>query len=149
MKLKLNLTLILINLFLLITQIQSKLKAGPKSSAKTEPINTNTNNNNKQSNNGLNEPNYYESKQIQAYRYVDLDGISFDLHNLYDKDSDYSFNNGKDFFYLNIGDFGVTKCNKDNAYLIYFNRTEINSTDCNLLTGSNKLQVPTWKISSI
>lgn len=147
---KISIQFIVLIVIGIICYSSQKLKQKPKSSAKTDKdINSkqiNKTDNNINNTNSINTE--FISHQIQAYRYIDLDGISFDLHNLYDKESDYSFNNGKDFFYLNIGDFSVTKCNKDNAYLVYFNRSEPNSTDCNLLTGSNNLLVPLWKVTS-
>lgn len=127
---------------------QSKMRANrpTNNSANNSTNNLANNSNNKTAPNMSNSTNTTISRDIKAYCFVDLDGVAFDISNLHDPDQDYVFNNGKNFFYLNLCSFGSAKCRKDKSYLTYINQTDVNSTDCDLLSGSNKDIPPVWKI---
>lgn len=88
------------------------------------------------------------SPEIQAFTFVDFDGLVYDLSNLYDENKDYFVNKNKTYYYFNIGNFGVTSCKKDNTYIIYLDENDTNNTDCKLLSGTNKDKPSKWRIRS-
>ena len=89
--------------------------------------------------------------ELEGYCFANVDGVVYDLTPLYDASGDYIFKTLKDTIYLNFCKFGVTKCKKDNAFIISAKTGSVNNsttTDCTLLSGTNFENFPKWKISS-
>lgn len=76
------------------------------------------------------------SVPIYAYRYVDYEGIVYDLSELYDEIQDYTFNSNDNHYFINIGRFGHTKCRNHSSYAIFFNSSDADeNTNCTFLSG--------------
>ncbi len=88
------------------------------------------------------------SHEIKAFKFVDFEGLVYDLSSLYDDNKDYYINKNKSLFYFNVGDFGETKCKKDFTYIVFVNEKDDNNTDCLLLSGTNKEKPSNWRIKS-
>lgn len=92
------------------------------------------------------------SQTINAFCYIILDDVVYDISSLYDSVNDYVIHSNSDYFYFNFCKFGTSKCKKDNAYISYFKNfsqySYFNNTDCNLLSGTNYENVPKWNIIS-
>jgi hypothetical protein len=89
--------------------------------------------------------------ELEGYCFANIQGVVYDLSPLYDASGDYIFKTGGDTIYLNFCKFGVTKCKKDNAFVISAKTGSVNnssSTDCSLLSGTNYENFPKWKITS-
>jgi hypothetical protein len=90
--------------------------------------------------------------EVQAYCFVNLDGVVYDLNPLYDASSDYIFKSGTNqSFYYNFCKFGVSKCKKDNTYIMAAKTDSLinnSTTDCTLLSGTNHENFPKWRIIS-
>jgi len=88
------------------------------------------------------------SPQIKAYSFVDFEGLVYDLSKLYDGNKDYIINKNNSYYYFNIGSFGVTTCKKDNTFIVYVNEKDLNTSECLLLSGTNKEKPSKWRIRS-
>lgn len=130
---------VFILLLLTITLSSSKLKN--RNLLKTKADNT------------TNITNISISKEIKAFCFLDVDGIIYDLLPLYDPSQDYFFKGAKDYYYFNLCHYGVTKCKKDNSYMVYTNEPMANqnstATECYLMSGTNPTIPPKWKVYSI
>jgi hypothetical protein len=98
-------------------------------------------------------PYHLETSEIEAYCFVNLNGIVYDLNPLYDSTSDYYFKSieGKNNFYFNFCKYGTSKCKKDNSYIMVSHDTKIEnntSNDCSILSGTNYANYPKWTIIS-
>ncbi len=89
------------------------------------------------------------SPEIQAFTFVDFEGLVYDLTYLYDENRDYYINKNKSLYYFNIGSFGVTDCKNDKTYIVYVAEKDVNNSDCKLLSGTNKEKPSKWRIRSI
>jgi hypothetical protein len=88
-----------------------------------------------------------ETTQLSAYCFANVDGTVYDLGELYDSTTDYFVSSGKNYFYYNFCKYGNTKCQKDNTFVVYYDKTQANSTDCKLLSNTNYEHTPTWKVT--
>jgi hypothetical protein len=87
----------------------------------------------------------------EAYCFVNLDGTVYDLNKLYDPNADYFFKANSKSYYFNFCKFGVSKCKKDNTYIIASNQNSLiknQTNDCTLLSGTNYQTLPKWRINS-
>jgi hypothetical protein len=92
------------------------------------------------------------NEDIEAYCFVNMGGAVYDLNPLNDPKEDYSVITAdkKNSFYFNFCQFAVTTCKKNKSYAVLTRDTVIDnkSSDCSLLSASNKKTAPKWKIIS-
>lgn len=89
--------------------------------------------------------------EVEAYCFANIQGVVYDLSPLYDPNSDYSFKTGESSVLFNFCKFGVTKCKKDNTFVISAKTSSLTnntSTDCTILSGTNYDNFPKWKVKN-
>jgi hypothetical protein len=90
-----------------------------------------------------------EDDGIEAYCFLNYNGIVYDLLPLYDLKQDYSFQNKDKEYFFNFCKFANKKCRKDNTYISqhYIIANETNVDDCYLLSGSNPVFPSRWRVN--
>jgi hypothetical protein len=90
-----------------------------------------------------------EDDFTEAFCFLNVDGIVYDILPLYDPKQDYTFQNKDKEFYLNFCKFTTQKCRKDSTFISqhYLAANETNIDDCYLLSGSNPAFPSKWRVS--
>ena len=89
--------------------------------------------------------------EVDAYCFVNLNGVVYDLGPLYDSTADYTIKRQNENFYFNFCKYGLTKCKKDFTYVVSTTKAALvnnTSNDCTLLSGTNYEYMPRWTINS-
>lgn len=85
-----------------------------------------------------------DNTSINAFCFVNYNGIVYDLGKLYDDSSNYFIKNNQSYFYFNFCKFAHMKCKKDSSYIIH--KSIDSPDDCHLMSSPNNKTTPQWKI---